>query len=134
GMTGLIVVAMFSATMSSLDSGLNRNAGIFVRDIYPAICRWLGKKELDEVGQLQLSRVFSVIFGVLIISASLYFATLGGQGMFEVMLNIASMFGVPMSIPMILGLFERKVPGWSAMVSVLCGLFPAILSTAFGWE
>lgn len=31
GMVGLLVAAMFAATMSSMDSGLNRNSGIFVK-------------------------------------------------------------------------------------------------------
>ncbi|GAM60467.1 sodium-solute symporter [Vibrio ishigakensis] len=31
GMVGLLIAAMFAATMSSMDSGLNRNSGIFVK-------------------------------------------------------------------------------------------------------
>lgn len=31
GMVGLMMSAMFAATMSSMDSALNRNAGIFVK-------------------------------------------------------------------------------------------------------
>ncbi|MEF1215951.1 transporter, partial [Vibrio alginolyticus] len=34
GMVGLLMSAMFAATMSSMDSGLNRNAGIFVMNFY----------------------------------------------------------------------------------------------------
>ncbi|GAL20420.1 sodium-solute symporter putative [Vibrio maritimus] len=30
-MVGLLIAAMFAATMSSMDSGLNRNSGIFVK-------------------------------------------------------------------------------------------------------
>jgi SSS family transporter len=48
GMTGLMVVAMFSATMSSMDSGLNRNAAVFTKDIYPALCRLFGKQPLED--------------------------------------------------------------------------------------
>lgn len=130
GMTGLIVVAMFSATMSSVDSGLNRNAAIFLRDIYPALCRAFKIKELGESGQLVLGRVFSLIFGCMIIGIALYFAQLGGRGMFEVMLNLAAMLGVPLSIPMLLGIFVKRVPQWSAMFSAICGLLPSIIAVA----
>lgn len=128
GMTGLIVVAMFSATMSSLDSGINRNAGIFVRDIYPALCRCFRIREMGEKGQLLLSRIFSLFFGLLIILTALYFALAGGRGMFDVMLTIAAMFGIPLAIPMLLGLFFKKVPSWSALFSVIAGASPAIYS------
>ncbi|MCC5021829.1 MAG: hypothetical protein J6386_03070 [Candidatus Synoicihabitans palmerolidicus] len=39
GMIGLLVSGMFSATMSSMDSGLNRNAGIFVKNFYQPVLR-----------------------------------------------------------------------------------------------
>lgn len=128
GLTGMIVVAMFAATMSSMDSGLNRNAAIFVRDIYPALCRLTGKKELEDRGLLLLGRVFSIFFGFTIIGMSLYFATAGGSGMFDVMLNIGAMLGLPLAMPLLMGLFVRRVPAWSAIVSVLCALAPALLS------
>ena len=65
GMTGLMVVAMFAATMSSMDSGLNRNAAIFTNDIYPTLCRLFGTgdyagQEPDAVG----AGVFSGVWGV----------------------------------------------------------------------
>jgi solute:Na+ symporter, SSS family len=57
GMTGMIVVAMFAATMSSMDSGINRNAAVFVRDIYPALCRLVGRDTVGEKGLLLLGRI-----------------------------------------------------------------------------
>ncbi len=163
GMTGMIVVAMFAATMSSMDSGINRNAAIFVRDIYPALCRMFAKARdrllrrrllkrdghddafeagrqsrrgpLSEVGLLLLGRVFSLIFGAIIILMALYFAQIGGRGMFDVMLDIAAMLGVPLSVPMLMGLFIKRVPGWSAMFAAICALIPAFLASEFlfGW-
>jgi len=134
GMTGLIIVAMFSATMSSLDSGINRNAGILVRDIYPYLTSLFGRKEVDDKGQLRMSRFFSFGLGSLIVSSALYFATLGGRGMFDVMLDLGAMLATPLAVPMVLGLFIRRVPPWAAVVSVVCGLLPALGSELMGWE
>jgi SSS family solute:Na+ symporter len=38
GLLGLLVTGIISSTMSSMDSGLNRNAGIFVRSFYLPCC------------------------------------------------------------------------------------------------
>jgi Na+/proline symporter len=34
GLLGLLVTGIFSATMSSMDTGLNRNAGVFIKNVY----------------------------------------------------------------------------------------------------
>jgi Na+/proline symporter len=39
GMVGILICGIFAATMSSMDSGLNRNAGIFVKNFYFPVLR-----------------------------------------------------------------------------------------------
>lgn len=119
GLVGLMVVAMLSATMSSMDSGLNRNAAIFVRDIYPALRRLAGKRDTYQGQGLRLAQAASMVFGLMIVGLALFFANQEGKGVFEIMLDIGAMLGLPMAIPMILALFIRKAPVWSAVVSVL---------------
>ncbi|MEM6334638.1 MAG: hypothetical protein AAF823_15000 [Planctomycetota bacterium] len=118
GLIGLMVVAMLSATMSSMDSGLNRNAAIFVRDIYPAITRLLGHTPDSKNPRLRLAQASSFGFGLAIIALAAYFAGKEGDGVFDIMLDIGSMLALPMAIPMILALFIRKAPRGSAIVSV----------------
>ncbi len=129
GMTGLMVVAMFAATMSSMDSGLNRNAAIFIRDAYPPLCNLIGiKPSEDERKLFILGQVFSLIFGVLIIGLSLYFAASNGKGIFEWMLDIGALLAMPMAIPMILALFIKRAPWWSAIFAVGATLIPSLLA------
>ena len=53
GMIGLLVAAMFAASMSSIDSGLNRNAGIIVKNFYhPIIHKKASPKELLVMGKV----------------------------------------------------------------------------------
>lgn len=118
GLTGLMVVAMFSATMSSMDSGLNRNAAIFTRDILPALARMVGLKMDPQRSRLRLAQGASLVFGLLIIGLTFYFANQDGQGVFESMLNVSSMLALPMSVPMVLALLVRRAPAWSALVSI----------------
>ena len=129
GMTGLMVVAMFAATMSSMDSGLNRNAAIFTNDIYPTLCRLFGRATMQGKSLMRLGQVFSAVFGVCIVSIATYFANTEGRGVFEHMLNIGALLALPMAVPALLGLFIRTSPSWAAIVTVSVTLIPS----AFGF-
>lgn len=105
-----------------MDTGLNRNAAIIVKDIYPSLCRRLGREPLPDSRLLGASRVISALFGIIIIALALYYARSEGAGVFEIMIGIGAYLGTPMAVPMFLGLFFRRLPGWSALVSVVAGL------------
>lgn len=118
GLTGLIVVAMLAATMSSMDSGLNRNAAVYVKDIDPALRGLFGIREATEKTRFLMGQIVSLVLGVLIVGLALYFSGVDGKGVFEGMLNIGAVVALPMSIPMMLALFVRRAPRWSAMASI----------------
>lgn len=128
GMTGLMVVAMFSATMSSMDTGLNRNAAIFTQDIYPACCKVLGLGELKGKALMWLGQAFSLGMGLLIIMLAWYFASADGAGIFEFMINISAMLALPLATPMLLAMFIRKAPWWSAIFSAGVALACSVAS------
>ena len=127
GMTGLMVVAMFAATMSSMDSGLNRNAAIFTNDIYPTLCRLFGRATMEGKSLMRLGQVFSAVFGVCIVSIATYFANTEGRGVFEHMLNIGALLALPMAVPALMGLFIRTSPSWAAIVTVCVTLIPSAI-------
>ena len=127
GMTGLMVVAMFAATMSSMDSGLNRNAAIFTNDIYPTLCRLFGRATMQGKSLMRLGQAFSAVFGVFIVSIATYFANTEGRGVFEHMLNIGALLALPMAVPALLGLFIRTSPSWAAIVTVCITLIPSAI-------
>ncbi|MAY75296.1 MAG: hypothetical protein CMJ31_11365 [Phycisphaerae bacterium] len=127
GLTGLIVVAMLAATMSSMDSGLNRNAGVFIRDIEPLFRKLLKLPEATPRANLLMSRIVSIVLGVIIIGLALYFSGADGEGVFEAMLNIGALVALPMAIPMFLALFIRRVPGWAGLASVAAATVPSAI-------
>lgn len=133
GLIGMMVVAMFSATMSSMDAGLNGNAAMFVKDMTPAICRLLGRPEPGEKTQLWMGRIVTIIFGIIIILLSFYMSRLkDGQGVFEIALKLSAVLVMPMTLPLLLCLFIKKVPHWSAMFSAAATIIPSSLSTFSG--
>lgn len=127
GMTGLMVVAMFSATMSSLDTGLNQTAAIFTQDICPTVARWFGKTGNRLKTSMRLGQGFSLVLGLAIIALAMYFSSTEGTGIFEYMLDIGAMLGIPLSVPLLMALFIRRAPWWSALFSTCAGIVPSIL-------
>ena len=132
GMIGLLVCSLFAATMSSMDSGLNVNAGIFVSNFYKPILRKnAGDKELLLVG-----KIMSGVFGILIIGAGLLWLNLKDWDLFEIMVLFGSMIGIPIAMPLVWGLFIKNAPKWAAWSTVLVGVsfsFLSIQTENYGW-
>jgi Na+/proline symporter len=130
GLIGMMVVAMFSATMSSMDAGLNGNAAMAVRDLLPAICRRLVWKMPGESGQILAGRIVTITFGLAVIALALRLSMMKGKGVFEFAVALGPLLVVPMSIPLLLCLFVRRVPPWAALASMAATLVPSIMAFA----
>jgi Na+/proline symporter len=128
GLIGMMVVAMFSATMSSMDAGLNGNAAMFVRDFLPALFRKLKRPLPSERVQVGWGRWVTIAFGMTVIWLALRLSRMEGTGIFEFVINLGPILIVPMSIPLLLCLFIRRVPAWSAIASMAVTLIPSVLS------
>jgi Na+/proline symporter len=123
GMLGLLMAGMFAATISSMDSGLNRNAGIFVKNFYLSILR----PGASEAEQMLVSRIVTFLVGILVVSAALWYSTLENLGLFDLMLQFGSLIALPVVIPLVLGLVVRRTPDWAGWSTVLVGLFCSYL-------
>lgn len=130
GMMGMIVVAMFASTMSSLSPTFNHNAAIITQDVYRHLIRPIASdREVFIVGQIT-----TFVFGGLVIFAALKLSLQVNGRLFDYMLTFGSLFGTPTMIPMFLALFVRKSPPCSAVVSVLCGFVISALAYKFHWS
>ncbi|EIJ2377251.1 transporter [Vibrio alginolyticus] len=119
GMVGLLMSAMFAATMSSMDSGLNRNAGIFVMNFYSPIVRpQASQKELVIV-----SKATTIVMGFIIIGIGLFINSLRHLSLFDIVLNVGALIGFPMLIPVLLGMWIRKTPDWAGWATLVVGGF-----------
>ena len=59
GMVGLLICGIFVRPCQSMDSGLNRNAGIFVKNFYYPLLR----KKASDRELLWAGRVVTLLFG-----------------------------------------------------------------------
>jgi SSS family solute:Na+ symporter len=117
GMIGLLVAAMFAATMSSIDSGLNRNAGIFVKNFLQPVLF----PEMTERTLMSVSRIASFGFGALIIGLALFMNSLKDLSLFDAMMYMSALLGFPQMIPSFLGFFIRRTPDWAAWATMVVG-------------
>ncbi|MFL9760973.1 sodium:solute symporter family transporter [Vibrio cyclitrophicus] len=126
GMVGLLIAAMFTATMSSMDSGLNRNSGIFVINFYQPILR----PNATEKELMVVSKLMSSVFGVAIILIALFINSLKGLSLFDTMMYVGALIGFPMTIPAFCGFFIKKTPDWAGWGTLVVG---AIVSYIVGF-
>tara|TARA_R110001583_G_scaffold60713_2_gene180143 strand:+ start:34405 stop:36213 length:1809 start_codon:yes stop_codon:yes gene_type:complete len=117
GMVGLLISAMFAATMSSMDSGLNRNSGIFVKNFYQVVIH----PKATEKELVTCSKITSTAFGLIIIGVALFINSLKGLSLFDTMMYVGALISFPMTVPTFLGFFIRKTPDWAAWATLLVG-------------
>jgi solute:Na+ symporter, SSS family len=127
GMLGLLFSGIFSATMSSMDTGLNRNAGYFVKNFYQVILRPKARER-----ELMLASVITtLLLGFIIIMVGLLFASWKDLTIFRLMVNFGGWVALPITVPLIWGMFIRKAPSWAGWSAVLAGLTSSYLTNRY---
>jgi SSS family solute:Na+ symporter len=123
GMMGLLVSGIFAATMSSMDSGLNKNAGIFVKNFYQPHLR----PDAPDARLLAVGKVATLVLGVVVIFVALEMSRLKGLGLFLLMQRVSILVATPVIVPLLLGLIVRNTPPWSAWSTVLVGFASSLM-------
>ncbi|NDJ58872.1 Na+:solute symporter [Enterobacteriaceae bacterium 4M9] len=119
GTVGLLMAGLFAATMSSMDSALNRNSGIFVRSFYSTIIR---KGQATDKEQLRAGQLACLVNGILVIMMAQFFNSLKHLSLFDLMMQVATLLQSPILVPLFLGIIIRKTPKWAPWVTVVVGM------------
>ncbi|MCG8606838.1 hypothetical protein MJD09_17865, partial [bacterium] len=123
GLVGLFIAAMMSASMSAMDSAWNAVSAIVSIDLYKTFLRPnAGDRETLVVGRITI-----VALAILAIAMALMIVR-SEYGVFTVSNIALGLIGVPMAIPLFLGIVNRRVSRWSAVSSVLVGTIVAALA------
>ncbi|MDN3702380.1 sodium:solute symporter family protein [Vibrio artabrorum] len=141
GTVGLLMAGLFAATMSSMDSALNRNSGIFVRSFYANIIR---KGQASDREQLRVGQITCIVNGLLVILTAQFFTSLKELSLFDLMMQTSTLLSAPMLVPLCFGIFIRKTPKWAPWATVVFGAFvsymminvftPQVIGSWFGLE
>ncbi|MBP7141962.1 MAG: hypothetical protein KBA71_08645 [Opitutaceae bacterium] len=127
GMMGLLVSGIFAATMSSMDAGLNKNAGIFIKNFYQPYM----KPQADEPHMLRVGRWTTIALGIIVIIVAVRMTELKGLGLFLMMQRVSILVGVPVTVPLLLGFLVKNTPPWSAWSTVIVGFLGSLFVSSF---
>ncbi|HXK02307.1 MAG TPA: sodium transporter [Verrucomicrobiae bacterium] len=123
GLMGLMIAAMFSATMSTLSADYNVMASVLTQDIYHRLLNPAASdRRLVVVGRLA-----TLLVGSITVGTGVYLVGTAAKGLFEIMVTLFGLFVGPMLIPMLAGLLNRRITSRGAAAGMAGGFI-----TGFG--
>ncbi len=130
GLIGVMLAAMFSATMANLSAQFNLKSAILTKDVYQSLFRRGAEEhELLVVGWITTLLIGGATTLIAVIMAA------SGQSVFQVMLKFNTLISLAYGPPALLGLVVRKTPPWSGMASFVTGLVLGILGAfVYHWS
>ena len=119
GMVGMMISAMFSATMSSLAGVYNAISNVFTADVYKNI---INKKASDR-SMVLVGRIATVALGVIVMALTFYMrANQGKSDLVDMCNRMFSVFLPPISVSMLVGLFSRKASRRAGLTALITGI------------
>ena len=118
GMIGMVIAAMFSATMSSLAGNFNAAASVMVNELYLRV-----DKGATPRRRMFAARAATVLVGGAVVALTFVMQyAQGAKDLFAVTNNMFGVFLPPIAIPMLAGLFIRRLSRRAGMVGLVGGM------------
>lgn len=118
GLTGVIIAALLAAAMSTLAGSMSSLSSSMMMDLYLP----LTKKELNDRQKLRISRLFTIMFGFLLVLSAFFFKE-SSQAVVEIALSIASFTYGGLLGTFLLGIFFPKSKQEDALAGFVAGIF-----------
>lgn len=130
GLTGLIVAALFSAAMSSLDSDLNCLAAVVVEDYYRRF-----RKDATDGQCLRLGKAVVVVCGLVSVGIACLYVRWGGEAILGTLFGLYAIFSGGIAGIFLLAFFtvrtNRKGLNTGIAACVLFTAYAVLTSTKF---
>ena len=114
GMVGMMLAAMLSATLSNVSGTLNVYANVYTYEIWGRKSRNSAASERERI---RAGRLFTLVFGLIIIGIAMMIPFAGGAE--KVVVMVITMVLCPLYIPSIWGLFSRRLDGSRLVIAML---------------
>ena len=114
GVAGLLIAALYAATMSSVDSGINSCCTAFWVDFWQRLVHGQVKPQSDagdeaqQHQQLVVARVMTGVFGVIAILSAIAISIFGAGAIIELTSKLVNSFCGPMFAIFLLGMFTTR--------------------------
>lgn len=121
GMAGLVVAAIFAATMSSLDSSMNSMATVFVTDFYQRL-----KPDSTDQLQLLLARIITVVLGAFATGCALLLVAYPIKSLWDLFLILLGLLGSTLAGVFVLGIFTHRANSLGAVIGIICSVLALV--------
>jgi len=130
GMIGMVIAAMFSATMSSLAGNFNAAAAVMVNEIYLRLDR-----TATAARRMVAARVATVIVGLGVVGLTFVMQyAQGADDLFNLTNKVFGVFLPPIALPMLCGVFVKRFSKRSGMLALVGGIVVGVaVFVAGGW-
>ena len=126
GLTGLLLAAMFDSTMSSLDSSLNGTAGVIIRNVIPFFRRLFKMPQLADHDGLRWCQLSTLFLGGGVMILAIGMSVQQKFELFESFLMITAIISMPLTIPIVLGLWFKRLHWWAYYLIILFASMPSL--------
>jgi len=117
-MIGMVIAAMFSATMSSLAGNFNAAAAVMVNELYLKLV-----KEPSARARMVAARVATVVVGGAVVALTFVMQyAQGADDLFNLSNKVFGVFLPPIAIPMLCGIFVRRLSKRSGLMGLVGGI------------
>jgi SSS family solute:Na+ symporter len=123
GLLGLLVSAIFAASVTTMTAVINTASGTFIRNFYIRLI----DKNASEAKQITLGRVFTFLYVICWILVAMLFVSQKELKLFDLLLILAASIQIPMTVPLFFGIFVKKTPPWAGWSTMAVGFAFSIL-------
>jgi SSS family transporter len=126
GVAGLLIAALYAATMSSVDSGINSCSTAFLVDFWQRLkhgrIRPLEDSDADQSGseQLVLARILTLVLGIIVTVLACFVGRVGD--IIEMANKIVNSFCGPMFAVFLLGMLTKRARSLGVCVGALSAM------------
>ena len=118
GMIGMVIAAMFSATMSSLAGNFNAIASVMTNELYARF-----DKNATPARKMVAARVATVLVGAIVVALTFVMQyAQGADDLFNLSNKCFAVFLPPIAIPMLAGLIVRRIAKRAGIVAMTGGI------------
>jgi len=123
GISGLLIAAVFAASMSSLDSSMNSVATVVTTDFFRRL-----RPLKNENAYLKLARTITIIIGIIGTGFALMMASWGISSLWDQFNLLVGLFAGGLGGVFVLGIFSKKANGAGALIGlVVSGLLQYLI-------
>ncbi len=116
GLAGLLIAAVFAATMSTIASNINSISTAFTVDLWGKM-----KKQVPKGGEVKVARIAGICAGMIGMAIAWLMATVDIQSLLDYFNTILGLLSGAIGGLFMMGIFFPRIGSKAAMIGFLCG-------------